>query len=152
MRAPREDRRKGYAIVGASRDDRSIGRIDIERVDEVEVGAVGNIFEQCGWIVGVVVHLVPADLRHFAGVVWGSDARCPATTPRHGCSPHSSLRSASTCMPTQMPRNGMPMPINSGITGESSRRSRASIVSRVAPTPGSTIASAARRSFGSVVT
>src|ERR671932_416993 len=47
---------------------------------------------------------------------------------------------------TQIPRNGMPERINSGITGDSSNRSRASMVSRVAPTPGRTTASAARRS------
>ena len=84
----------------------------------------------------------------------GSDGAILSTSPRIQPSPsvttYSRPRSAMSCMPTQMPRNGRPLPrtVSSSASTMPGTASRPRRQSAKAPTPGSTTRSARRTVVG----
>ena len=103
--AARDRRDERPAVVGrrrATTSSSSAGGHAGVRVDEVEVGAVGDAVEQR--VIARPLDLVPADVGQGRRVL-EPDASGPARTPRVSA-PSSSLPSNSSCRPRQMPRNG----------------------------------------------
>src|SRR5690349_8177142 len=64
--SPGENGRKGKPVIGPAGHDRRIRCIDVERVNEVEVGAVRNAGKEGRSSLRIEPDLVPTDLRHFA--------------------------------------------------------------------------------------
>ena len=76
----------------------------------------------------------------------------PGTSPRPSQRPSSSPTLASSCMPRQIPSSGVPAPTRSSSTSHMPLSRRLRAASRNAPTPGSTMPSAAATVRGSSVT
>ena len=150
------DRGDRTAVIGVG--DKVCGFADVEMVgmDEIRVQSVRsgrNAVEQR--MRPLRIERVPAQCGIFrfgsAGVMRSTS---PGIQPSPGVTTYSRPRSAMSCMPTQMPRNGRPCAITlslsaSTMPGTASRPRRQSAN---APTPGSTTRSAWRTLLGSLVT
>ena len=102
------------------------------------------------------VERVPAHVRESSATGRAARSCRPRRRihPRPSVTSYSRPRSAINCMPTQMPRNGRPLPRTvcssaSTMPGTASRPRRQSAK---APTPGNTMRSARRTASGSLVT
>ena len=92
-------------------------------------------------------------LRPFLGICVGAQLTAERGL-EFGVTPNSSPRSAVSCAPTQIPRNGRSLSrtVLSSASRMPTTRSTPALQSAKAPTPGSTTRSAARTAAGSPVT
>ena len=103
--AVRDDRGERHAVLGLADDVGRVGRIDVIRVDEVEVRVVGDAFQQ---------GMRPGESGRCSSRSAGLSGRraaagpCPGSARGRSTPAPSSLDSKMTCSPRQTPRNGRP--------------------------------------------
>ena len=86
------------------------------------------------------------------GMSPGNRTTFPGKKPIPSWRPNSSLPEKSSCIPTQMPRNGLSEARYSRRNGSSPWRTTFPMQSRNAPTPGKTIPRQVESAFGSPLT